>query len=104
MKYAVCMADSKILLLASFIDVLEVIEKYQTIDQVKADIKVRKKILKEDIKRVEKKQKKDKEEFYPRKDVDDVLRGIELFLDRNQLDLAKEYLDLIIKENKNIKN
>lgn len=104
MKYTVSMADSKILLLATFIDVLEVIEKYHNMEEVKADIKIRKRIIKQDIKRIEKKQKREKEEFYPKKDVDDVLRGIELFLDKCEWLSAREYLGIVIKENMNKRN
>lgn len=102
MKYTVCMEDSKILLLTTFIDVLEVIERYQNMEEVKADIKNRKRIIKQDIKRIKKKQKREKEEFYPKKDVDGVLRGIELFLDRCEWVSAREYLDIVINENKNM--
>ena len=40
--------------LAQFIDVLEVIEKYENIEDVKLDIKFRKKYLKESIELMEK--------------------------------------------------
>jgi len=40
--------------LAQFIDVLEVLEKYSTIEEVKADIVIRKKLYKDEINRMRK--------------------------------------------------
>lgn len=49
--------DIQIYDFAQFIDVLDAISCYKTIDEVKADIKIRKELLKESIRRMEEKAK-----------------------------------------------
>lgn len=49
--------DIQIYDFAQFIDVLDAISCYKTIDEVKADIKIRKELLKESIRRMKEKAK-----------------------------------------------
>lgn len=54
-------SDAESFMLVQFIDVLEVIESYETIEEVKDDIKQRKKMLKDDIELIKSKKQERKE-------------------------------------------
>lgn len=60
-KKEIEVSDIEILMLSQFIDVLEVIEKYETIEDVRNDIYQRKKMLKNEIKFIENKKQEKKE-------------------------------------------
>ncbi len=51
------MIDYEIIMLEQFIDVLEVLESYKDIGEIKSDIYMRKKLLKEQIRELENKKK-----------------------------------------------
>ena len=98
MNKPIRIADVEILQMAGFIDVLEVIENYDDIKEVKKDIKFRKKLMKKEIKMLE---KNNKNEYYCKKEVYEVLRGIQMFLQRNEWSYAKDYIEIVMNEMSN---
>jgi len=98
MNKPIRIADVEILQMAGFIDVLEVIENYDNIKDVKKDIKVRKKYMKQEIRMLEKNNKK---EYFSKEEVKEVLRGIQMFLQRNEWSYAKDYLEILMNEMSN---
>lgn len=98
------MSDIEISLLAQFIDILEIIEKYESIDEVKKDIKLRKKHIKNEIKYTEK--KNEKMGYYTEKEIIEMLKQIQCLANHNELSYVKDYLIIMLdscKENINKK-
>lgn len=89
-------SDEKILLLAQFIDVLEIIEKYETIEEIRKDIIKRKKYIKNEIHFVEKKSGKDG--CYDEKDILEMLKQIQSLADHNELSYIKDYVVIMLED------
>ena len=85
-------ADIEIMMMAGFVDVLEVLEKYDNIKEVKDDIKKRKKLMKKEIKYIEKNEKA----YYSKEEIEKVLKSIQLILARNEWLNAKEYVQIML--------
>ena len=86
--------DVEILMMAGLIDVLEVYENMDNIEEIRDDIKRRKKLLKKEIKYVE----KNKKTYYSKDEIEKVLKSIKIILQKNEWLYAKEYVDILLEK------
>ena len=73
------MQDIELFMMAQFIDVINVFEKYETIDEVRKDIKARKKIYSDYIKQIQEPMELVTLNLYD-KNIDDKLKNVKMHI------------------------